>query len=114
MLDRETMPPPAKSLICPLTLNNEGNGTACRSIYENCPKYTVITFENPSDGKAVPYAGCSEGVLPLLLCDQTNRLNQLGAAIESLRNVVAAQQPKTGPAVKKVMEHLSRVNLPAS
>ena len=47
----------------------------------------MVSFTTAS-GEPNPYVGCADGILPALLVDVSNRMNQLGAATESLRNEV--------------------------
>jgi len=86
--DGDQIPPPAKNMLCPMTMHRESGPIKCREMYEDCPKYTVISFTNPQTGTNTPYAGCSEGVLPLLLVDVSNRMNQLGIASDQTRDEI--------------------------
>jgi len=82
----DPLPPPNAAIICPMTLARR-KPVSCKSLHENCPKYVMISFTTES-GEANPYIGCADGILPALLVDVSNRMNQLGAATESLRNEV--------------------------
>lgn len=76
------IPPPEKRIICHETLGKR-KPEPCLKHYENCPKYVKVNM----DGQE--FVGCADMVNPLVHMGMVNRINQMGAAVESLRNNVA-------------------------
>ncbi len=54
-----------------------------------CPKWTRVQGRHPQTGEMIDRYDCSDAILPLLLIENSKLLNEKGAAVESLRNVVA-------------------------
>ena len=55
-------------------------------IASECPKYIKLEGTNPQTGERQDEWACSDTWLPLLIVENTRRLNEVGAAIESYRN----------------------------
>ena len=64
---------------CPL-VNGE-----CRKL--ECVWFTQIAGSHPQTGEEFDEWGCAVAWMPLLSIENTKRLNEVGAAIESFRNV---------------------------
>lgn len=80
--------------LCPLI------GESCRQL--ECSWYTKVSGIHPQTGDPVEEYGCAVAWIPFLQMDNTMKVNQAGAAIESLRNetvekmspIVELEQPK--------------------
>ena len=80
--------------LCPLI------GESCRQL--ECTWYTKVSGVNPQTGEPVEEYGCAVAWIPFLQMDNTMKVNQAGAAIESLRNetvekispIVQLEQPQ--------------------
>ena len=57
-------------------------------VREACPKYVKLQGVNPQTGQPVDKYDCSDAWLPILIVENTRRLNELGAAVEGYRNEV--------------------------
>ena len=64
--------------LCPLI------GESCRQL--ECAWYTKVQGMNPQTGDPIEEYGCAVAWIPFLQMDNTMKVNQAGAAIESLRN----------------------------
>ena len=64
--------------LCPLI------GESCRQL--ECAWYTKVAGVHPQTGDPVEEYGCAVAWIPFLQMDNTMKVNQAGAAIESLRN----------------------------
>lgn len=78
---------PDKKIKCPYTAFK----TSCFDgvSKHNCPKWIHVTGLHPNSGQPVDTFDCSDRWLPALLIADTQQARQTGAAVESLRNVVA-------------------------
>lgn len=78
---------PDKKIKCPYTAFKMTcfDGVAKHS----CPKWVHIVGVNPNTGQPVDSYDCSDKWLPALLIENAQQSRQTGAAVESLRNVVA-------------------------
>lgn len=55
----------------------------------DCAFFTLVRGTNPNTGAEIDEWGCAITWLPVLLIENANQSRQTGAAVESLRNVVA-------------------------
>lgn len=78
-------------LTCPL-------GSHCERIIdgvvERCSWYVELSGTNPQTGEQIHNVSrCAMNWIPILLVENTGKTNQVGAAVESLRNVVSTPRP---------------------
>ena len=78
---------PDPDTTCPYT----GHKDLCKKHYMNCPKWIQVVGVNPNDGMQVNEWACADTWIPILLIENSQMQRQTGAAVESLRNVVAKQ-----------------------
>ena len=83
-------PIPDKNIMCHRT----GFTKSCREIVVEgqCRLWMQIMGLNPNTGEEMNQWGCADEFLPLLLIENSQMQRQTGAAVESLRNVVARSQ----------------------
>lgn len=72
-------------LVCPL--HKKDVSEVCHT----CPFWTQVRGFNPNTGAEVDDWRCAITWLPMLLIENAQQSRQAGAAVESLRNVVARQ-----------------------
>jgi len=81
-------------LTCPL-------GNTCRTETEDeivqCHWYTRLLGLDPQTGKDIEEWGCAMKFMPMLQIETSQQTRQAGAAVESLRNVVASKRPVLNP-----------------
>lgn len=58
-------------------------------VKHKCPKWIKVTGTHPNTGVAVDTYDCSDAWVPALLIENSQQQRQTGAAVESLRNVIA-------------------------
>lgn len=78
---------PDKKIKCPYTAFK----TTCFDgvVKHTCPKWIKVTGANPNTGETIDRYDCADSWIPLLLIENSQQQRQTGAAVESLRNVVA-------------------------
>lgn len=78
---------PDKKIKCPYT----GFSKTCFDgvVKHSCPKWVKVTGSNPNTGEMLDKYDCSDAWVPMLLIENSQQQRQTGAAVESLRNVVA-------------------------
>ena len=81
--------------LCPLNGFNE-----CRQL--DCAWFIQLRGSNPNTGEDVDEWGCAMAWQPILTIENSQMQRQTGAAVESLRNEVAA--------AKRAPEHLTQQN----
>ena len=74
-----------ETLFCPLW--QKKMSTVCHK----CPLWTQIRGINPNTGAEVDSWNCALGHLPMLLIETAQQSRQTGAAVESFRNQMVAQ-----------------------
>jgi hypothetical protein len=81
---------PDPKVKCPAT----GFARSCREILAecDCPKWVHLQGKNPQTGADIDQYGCVDGFLPHLLIENALVGRQTGAAVETLRNQIAAAQ----------------------
>lgn len=94
---------PDKKVKCPYT----GFTKTCFDgvTKHNCPKWVHVVGMSPNTGQPVDAYDCTDRWLPALLIENAQQSRQTGAAVESLRNVVATVNnyvPIDGPAFKQL------------
>lgn len=93
---------PDEKIKCPAT----GFAKSCREIVTApgcvCPKYVQIRGKHPQTGESVDSFGCVDNFLPALLIEGAQMSRQTGAAVESLRNVVAENGDKNRAALTRI------------
>ena len=57
-----------------------------KQVLVRCPLYIKLVGKNPQTGDPIDEWGCSISWLPILLIEGMQRRNEMGAAVESLRN----------------------------
>lgn len=62
----------------------------CSTVCHACEWYEGVIGNHPQTGEPGVKWGCSMRLLPMLFIENSNQQRQTGAAVESLRNVVAA------------------------
>ena len=77
-------------------------GTFCPLIQGDCKKlecvfFTQIAGSHPQTGEEFDEWGCAIAWMPILSIENTKRLNEVGAAIESFRNVTVEQMSPVVP-----------------
>lgn len=72
---------------CPHT----GFKKSCSSIRDSCPKWVHLIGINPNTGQPVEEFDCADHWIPILLVENAQKTNQVGAAIESFRNEMLIQ-----------------------
>jgi hypothetical protein len=79
---------PDPKVRCPAT----GFARSCREILAecDCPKFVHISGKHPQTGADIDQHGCVDSFLPHLLIENALVGRQTGAAVEKLRNEVAA------------------------
>lgn len=79
---------PNKEVKCPYTAFK----TTCYDgvTKHKCPKWIHVTGTHPNTGQPVDSYDCSDAWVPALLIENSQQQRQTGAAVEDLRNVVAA------------------------
>lgn len=83
-----------KGRICPL--HKRDMSVVCHK----CPLWIHIRGKNPQSEEQIDTWNCSLAFLPALLLENAQQSRQTGAAVESLRNVVA----KTGDLVMAAVQ----------
>ncbi len=58
----------------------------------NCWKWIQVQGSNPNTGEEMSEFKCSDSWMPILTIENSQQQRQTGAAVESLRNVVAATE----------------------
>lgn len=76
--------PPAH-MTCPDTAHKK----KCIDLCAACPKWIMLQGNNPNTGEPLNEWNCSDAWLPMLLIENSQMQKQTGAAVESLRNLVA-------------------------
>lgn len=78
---------PDKAIMCHRT----GFEKSCLScvVEHRCQLWTQIVGTDPQTGVDVNRYGCADSFMPLLMIENSQMQRQTGAAVESLRNVVA-------------------------
>lgn len=77
---------PDPKVMCPAT----GFARSCRSVLSDvdCPKFVRLTGRNPQTGAIEDKVGCVDGLLPLLMLENSQQQRQTAAAVESMRNAL--------------------------
>lgn len=79
---------PDKNTKCPYTAFAK---TCFECVTEhNCPKWIHVTGVHPNTGQPVDRYDCADRWVPALIIENSQQQRQTGAAVESLRNVVAS------------------------
>lgn len=91
---------PDKKVMCPYT-------AFAKSCWEGvaehtCPKWVRITGVDPQTGHPIDKYGCNDSFMPMLLIENSQMQRQTGAAVESLRNVVAGINGYSPPEIDTV------------
>src|SRR3990167_4816940 len=73
------------------------SGTFCPLLKEDCIQFkcafwTHLRGTHPQTGKEIDEYDCAVRWLPVMVIETTQQTRQVGAAVESLRNHVAARQ----------------------
>ncbi len=63
--------------------------TGKKCLEHDCMQWIQIMGNNPNTGQEINDFGCAMSWLPILLIEGSQQTRQAGAAIESLRNLVA-------------------------
>ena len=79
----------------------------CSKVCHRCELYEGVIGANPQTGETSVKWGCSLKLLVTLTLENSQQQRQTGAAVESLRNVVAAANNATILADARRMEALS-------
>ncbi len=66
--------------------------TGKKCLEHDCMQWIQIMGTNPNTGQEVSEWGCAISWIPVLLIEGSQQTRQAGAAIESLRNIVATPQ----------------------
>jgi hypothetical protein len=93
-------PPAPKGEVCPF------NGKDVSRVCHKCPLYVQVRGTNANTGAEVDHWGCSFAFLPMMLIENTQMERQTGAAVESLRNVVAAARTEQRAPYVAQVQHL--------
>lgn len=93
---------PDEKVKCPAT----GFAKSCREIVTApgcvCPKYVQIRGKDPQSEKELDSWGCVDSFLPSLLIEGAQMSRQTGAAVESLRNVIAENGDKNRATLTRI------------
>lgn len=98
----------SKGSICPLIKGE--------CVEQKCRFWVHLLGNNPQTGKPIDEFDCSIRFLPVLLIENAQQSRQAGAAVESLRNEVAAghRQIATAIAKSEALPSQPRAVLPAN
>lgn len=80
-------PPAERGETCPF------NGKDTSKVCHKCPLYVQLRGRDMNSGQEVDRWGCSFAFLPMLLVENSGQQRATGAAVEQLRNIVAAGRP---------------------
>lgn len=80
MSERPPKPVAASGEDCPLWKKDVSK------VCHKCPWFTLLRGKDPQSEKEIDEWGCAIAFGPILACETSQRVNQLGAAIESFRN----------------------------
>ena len=61
-------------------------------IEHSCKFYTKLQGKHPQDGSIINHWDCAITWLPIMLAENTQKTNELGAAMESFRNEMGKGQ----------------------
>ena len=80
---------PDKDIGCHRT----GFEKSCRDmvVNHNCRLWCRISGHNPNTGEQIDKYDCSDALMPLLTIENSQQQRQTGAAVESFRNEMVAQ-----------------------
>jgi hypothetical protein len=91
-------PPANPGEVCPFV------GKDVSKVCHKCPLYVQVRGMNANTGIEVDHWGCSFSFLPMMLIENTGQQRQTGAAIESLRNMVAERSQPRAISVEPIAE----------
>jgi len=85
------------------------NGNFCpfrhkKCIESQCVLWTHVRGKHPQSEEEIDKYGCAIAWLPVLLIENAQRSNQIGAAVESMRNVIITEGEKNRKAMKQAVE----------
>lgn len=103
---------PDKTAGCPLS----GFKIRCFDgvVEHKCPKWVQVLGVNPQTGKEEAFFGCNEQVSHLLQLEFNKRMNELGAAIESMRNgIISVVQKQELENAQQLIAEMQRIAAPA-
>lgn len=83
---------PPEKVFC----HHTGFTKRCRSLVSSgrCNRWLQIAGKNPNTGEDVNRYDCIDNWTPMLLIENSQQQRQTGAAVESFRNEVVAQQTR--------------------
>lgn len=79
-------------MICPTMsgVDLDGNLVKVECIKHECSKYTQVTGHNPNTGQETNEWKCADAWIPVLLIENSQQQRNTGAAIQSFRNEMVA------------------------
>lgn len=94
---------PKDNITCPAT----GHTQKCKDLFQNCPKWIMVQGKHPQTGESVNAWDCADVWIPILMIENSQQQRQTAAAVESLRNLIHAEQNKlNSPTVRKIAKDL--------
>ena len=96
---------PDKDTMCHRT----GFNKSCRELVvgEACKRWLQIQGNHPNSGEPLNKSMCNDDWLPILMMENSQMQRQTGAAIESFRNEVVAQNAALIPELPKANKRIS-------
>lgn len=79
-------------MTCPYT----GNKVLCSKNNDCCPKWVYIQGKHPQTGENIDEWMCQDSWSPFLIIENSKFVNEIGAAIESLRNEIVRIESEKG------------------
>lgn len=76
-----------------MTCHETNHKKKCKDLCMNCWKWMQIQGKNPNTGEDTNEWRCSDNWMVFLTIENSQQQRQTGAAVESLRNNIAAKQP---------------------
>lgn len=72
-----------------MTCHETNHKKKCKDLCRGCWKWIQIQGSDPNTGQPVDQWKCADAWLPILTIENSQQQRSTGAAVESLRNVVA-------------------------
>lgn len=93
-----------EDLVCPY--HRRSMAKVCHA----CPLWIQVRGFNPNTGEPMDRWDCAHALMPVLLIENTQKQREGGAAIETLRNVLAATKPRAAvPVIGPAGGHAARL-----